>query len=185
MGAARAAAPATADTAPAALGQHLPPAPTTAIGFYRNQAELGPGTGTRCHPTETATAGTATDAGTGREMPASRLPRPVATGNHGSKIKQTSVHRACRAAIAQRAPSTRGGRAPGEGFPVAPATRLAETGMRTGPHCSRRCRARGFPQAQHCSTGRGITNICRSHRLAPHTCGLWSSEWMLPALHDG
>lgn len=54
----QAAALATTDTVLTALGQHLPPAPTTAIRFHKKQGELGSGMDIHCHPAQTVMAGT-------------------------------------------------------------------------------------------------------------------------------
>lgn len=75
---------------------------------------------------------------------------------------------------ARRTPSARGSRAPGEGLHRTPATCLAGTrmGMGTGPHCSKRHRARGFVQAQNCGTSSSTTKRYQSHGLTPCMNGL-------------
>lgn len=79
-------------------------------------------------------------------------------------------------------------RAPGKGFHRTPATCLAGIGMDmgTGPHCSKRHRARGFVQAQNGGTNCSITKSYQSHGLMPCLHGLWSGEQMLsPKVNSG
>lgn len=97
-----------------------------------------------------------------------------------AQTTQDLANWARRAVRAQRAPSARGSRAPGEGLHRIPATCLAGTGMGTQPHCSRSQRICLSPQLQN------ISECHQSHRLMPCLHGVWSgAQTLSPEVSSG